>query len=116
MLIAAGVFRLVAIALAFANPSPPFPINPGIAVAEIALQILTISIGLLIRTGRAWIGAVNVIAILTFLEILSLPSPVSLALAVLFGLAFAGAFLNKPWFDEMAAWRARGPANIRQRS
>ena len=85
-------------------------------MAEIALQILTIAVGLLIRTGRAWIAAVNVLAILTFLEILSLSSPLSFALVLLFGLAFAGAFLNKPWFDRMAAWRARLPADRRRRS
>ena len=113
VLIAAGIFRLVAIALAFANPNPPFPIDPVIAVAETALQVLTITIGLLIRTGRAWIAAVNVVAVLAFIEILSLPSPVSLALAVLFGLAFAATFLNKPWFDERAAWRARSPDRSR---
>ena len=80
-------------------------------MAETALQVATITIGLLIRTGRAWIAAVNVIAILAFLEILNLPSPVSLALAVAFGLAFAGTFLNKPWFDAMAAWRTSASAS-----
>ena len=114
MLIATGIFRVVAIALASTDPNPPFPLVPSVVVAELALQILTIAIGLLMRTGRAWIAAVNVLAVLAFLEILRLSSPVSLTLAILFVLTFAAAFANKPWFDAMGAWRA-GAASRRRR-
>jgi hypothetical protein len=108
VLLAGGVFRLLAIGLALAGPEGAV-VSPVVAAAETSLQVITIVIALLIRTGRAWIVAINVTAVLAFLEVLGLPSPVSLGFAFLFGLAFVAVFLHKPWFDAKRAWRAIRP-------
>jgi hypothetical protein len=109
ILIVAGVFRIVAILYALSAPAGTIQIEPTIVVAETLLQVLTIAIGVLARTGRGWIAVVNVVAVLAFIELLNLPSVVSLAFGVLFGFAFAALYLNKPWFDAMRAWRGRAP-------
>lgn len=109
ILIVAGVFRIVAILSALAAPTGTVVVSSGVVAAETALQLLTIAIGVLARLGRGWIAAVNVVAVLAFIELLNLPSVVSLAFGVLFGFAFAAIYLNKPWFDAMRAWRAVSP-------
>jgi hypothetical protein len=112
VLLAAGVFRLIAIR-AVVTTAGPRTFDPGVATAEAVLQALTIVTAVLIRTGRAWLAAVNIAAVLTFLEVLNLTSPVSAAFSIMFGLAFVATFVNKPWFDAKTAWRAAQPERRR---
>ena len=108
VLIAGGAFRLLAVGVAIAAPGNE-PLAPAVAGAETLLQTLTIVTGLLLRTGRAWLAVVNIVAVLAFLELLNLRSPVSLAYALLYGMAFVAAFRNRPWFDARARFRSAHP-------
>ena len=103
LLIVSGWVRLLGVIASLGAATGARAVNPTIDVALLLAMIVT---GLFVRAGRAWIFAVNVVAVLAFLELLALPSPPSLAFAPLFALAFAVVFLNKPWFDAMDAWRA----------
>jgi len=109
ILIICGMVRLFAIALALiAPPDPARPIVSQVVVAETALQLATGLVGGVVRFGRGWLPAVNIVATLAFIGLLG-PSVVSLAFAVLFSFAFVAIFLNKPWFDAMQAWRRLTP-------
>jgi len=88
-----------------AAPSLPAGTEPFLLVA-IALDVGSIVIGVLVRTGRAWILAVNYVAVLGFLDLLAAGTS---QLALMVGLADLLVVVilirHKPWFDAMAAWR-----------
>jgi hypothetical protein len=75
--------------------------------ATVALDAGSIVLGLLIRTGRTWLLAVNYAAVLGFLDLLGAgASPFSLMLG-LADLLVVGILLStKAWFDAVRAWRA----------
>jgi hypothetical protein len=77
-------------------------------VVTAALNLGSIVIGLLVRFGRAWLLAVNYVAVLGFLD---LAAGAGSGLALLFGIAdivvVVILFLNKPWFDAMRRMRQR---------
>jgi hypothetical protein len=103
LLIVSGWVRLLGIIASLGAATGARAVNPAIDLAILMAMIVT---GFLVRAGRGWVFAVNVVAVLAFIELLGLPSPVSLAFAPLFALTFAAVFLNKPWFDAMRVWRA----------
>jgi hypothetical protein len=102
LLIVSGWARLLGIIASLGSATGAGAVSPAIDLAILMGMIVT---GFLVRAGRAWVFAVNLVAVLAFIELLGLPSPVSLAFAPLFALAFAALFLNKPWFDAMREWR-----------
>lgn len=67
-----------------------------------ALNLGSLAIGILVRFGRAWLLAVNYVAVLGFLD---LTGAADSGLALLLGIADIAAvgilLLNKPWFDAM---------------
>jgi len=75
-------------------------------VVTTALSLGSVAIGLLARFGRAWLLAVNYVAVLGFLD---LAAAVDSGLALLLGVAdvivVVILFLNKPWFDAVRRWR-----------
>lgn len=77
-------------------------------VVTTALNLGSIVVGLLVRFGRAWLLAVNYVAVLGFLD---LAAGAGSGLALLLGFAniviVAILFLNKPWFDAMRRMRQR---------
>lgn len=76
----------------------------------VALAVGSIVVGLLTRLGRAWIVAVNYVAVLGFLDLLaSGASPLSLMLGLADILVLVILFARKPWFDAMRAHRAAQP-------
>jgi hypothetical protein len=105
ILIVGGTIGLVGLVTRLSNV--PAGLEPFLALT-VALDVGSIVMGLLVRAGRAWIVAVNYVAVLGFLDLLaSGGSP----LALMLGLADVGVVvilvLNKPWFDATAEWRAR---------
>jgi hypothetical protein len=83
--------------------------RPGVALGlalSTLLDVLLIAVGLLVRSGRAWVLAINVLAVATFVYLTAALNPVALFFAVLYGAVFALLFANRPWFDAMRAWRA----------
>lgn len=106
-LIVSGIVRLVAVALALLAPTDAeLIVEPVIVVLEIAIQLLTIATGVLVRVGRAWLVVVNLVVILTFIQLISIVGVVSLAFGLLFAVASVAVYLHRPWFEAMAAWRA----------
>jgi hypothetical protein len=78
-------------------------------LGAIGLGLGSMALGLLARTGRAWLVAVNYAAVLGFLDLLGAGgSPLALMLG-LADIAVVGFLLaHKAWFDTMRSWRATG--------
>lgn len=100
-----AIFRLVVIALAATQDPPVAPIAPLELLVELALQIGLVVVSLLVRAGRAWVVAINVLAVVAFVQAFGL-SAVGLSFALLYGLAFILVFRARAWFDAMTRWRA----------
>ena len=65
----------------------------------IGLNILTIIVGLLVRAGRAWVLALNVVAVVLFLEVTALPSGVAIVFATLDTVVLFALIRHRGWFD-----------------
>ena len=104
ILIASGVFGLVRLGLAVGGDGTPGPVPPAVVASEVALQVITIVVGVLVRTGRSWVAVVNVVAVLAFVQFLA-ATIVSVPFAILYVVAFVLIYLNKRWFDARSAWR-----------
>ncbi len=65
----------------------------------LALDILTVMVGFLIRMGRAWVFAINVVAIALFLELTALPSAFAIVFVILDSLVMFSLFRHRRWFD-----------------
>jgi hypothetical protein len=104
--IVSGIFRLLAVSLAIVAPADAgLAVEPAIAAVEVAIQVGTVVLGVLVRYGRAWLLAANFAAVFAFIQLLSLVGVVSVAFGILFAVAFVAIFLNRPWFLATAAWR-----------
>ena len=80
-----------------------------ILALTIALAVGSIVVGLLVRLGRLWLVAVNLAAVLGFLDLLgSGASPLALMLGLADIVVVVILFRHKPWFDEL---RQRRSAN-----
>ena len=104
ILIVGGAMQLI-VTIATLSGVPPGA-EPFLAVA-LALNVASITLGALARTGRAWLLAINFAAVVAFLDLLgSGGSPLSLTLGAAEVLVVAILVARKPWFDAMRAWRA----------
>lgn len=105
ILIVSGLLGLVG--AIGAAPSLPAGTEPIFAVTA-ALNLGSLAIGVLARFGRAWLVAVNYVAVLGFLD---LAAAVDSGLALMLGVAdiivVVILLLNKPWFDAMRLMRPR---------
>jgi hypothetical protein len=97
ILIVGGVLGLVGIVSA--GPGLP-PGTEPLLVVTVMLYIGSVVIGVLIRMGRAWVVAVNYVAVLGFLDLMAAGgSGLALILGVADILVVVILFLHKPWFD-----------------
>ena len=83
------------------------PTGPALDSLLIGLNVLTIIVGLLVRAGRAWVLALNVVAIVLFLEITALPSGIAIVFATLDTIVLFALIRHRGWFDP-STWA--GPA------
>ncbi len=85
-----------------------------ILVITAALNLGSLAVGILVRFGRAWLVAVNYVAVLGFLD---LTAGAGSGLALMLGLAevivVVLLLLNKPWFDAMRDMRRRSASRRR---
>jgi len=104
MLIAGGVVGLLQVAAASSGvPAGAEPFRAG----AVALDAGSVALGLVVRTGRAWLVAVNYAAVLGFLDLLGAgASPLSLMLGLADILIVGILLATKPWFDATRSWRA----------
>jgi hypothetical protein len=77
-----------------------------LTVVTIALAIATFALGLLVRYGRAWLVAVNVVAVLAFLELIS-GTLVGLLFGVIDVVIVLALVRERPWFEGAAEERAQ---------
>jgi hypothetical protein len=76
----------------------------GPALATIVLNTVILVLGVLVRFGRAWLVAVNVLAVLAFLELLS-GTPVGLVYGAIDVLVVLALVRERPWFTWSAETR-----------
>ena len=108
LLIVGGVINLIGGASSI--PSIPPGTEPLFAVT-IALALGSIIVGLLVRLGRIWLVAVNLAAVLGFLDLLGAgTSPLSLMLGIADILVVVILFRHKPWFDALQLRRTSADA------
>lgn len=69
-----------------------------IGLLVLALNILTVVVGGLIRAGRAWVLAINVVAIALFLEVTALPATFAIIYVVLDSIVLYALFRHRGWF------------------
>lgn len=111
ILIVGGVLGAIG-AIGGAASLPP---GTGLLVAmTVALNVATVAVGILIRTGRWWIVALNFVAVLGFLDLTAASaSPLALLLGILDVVVVLILLANRPWFE--ARGRARAEARARAR-
>lgn len=104
ILIVGGVVGLIGLVTAAPN-LPGFTL--GLLLLTLALNVAPIAIGVLVRMGRAWIVDVNYVAVIAFLDLLSIgSSPLGLIFGAANVLVVIILIRHKPWFDEISRWRA----------
>lgn len=97
ILIVGGVLGLIG-AIAAAPGLPPN--TEPLLVVTVVLDIGAVVIGVLIRMARAWVVAVNYVAVLGFLDLMAAGgSGLALILGVADILVVVILLVNKPWFD-----------------
>ncbi len=80
--------------------------DPGarpIVALLLALDVLTVIVGFLVRAGRGWLACINFVAVLVFVELTAIPdgSAIAILLAALDGFVFVTLARHRAWFD----WR-----------
>jgi hypothetical protein len=80
---------------------------PGIAgILFMTLNVAMIVLGLVIRRGRAWVVAINVVAVALFLELTALPATFAIVSIVMDAIVLAALFRHRAWFF----WEPAAPA------
>jgi hypothetical protein len=89
----------------------------GLLAVTIALNVVSIAIGLLIRMGRLWILDVNYVAVLGFLDLTAgASSPLGLLLGIADVAVVVILLVHRPWFEALSgARRGRLPADAADR-
>lgn len=77
--------------------------GPGglVETLVLGLDALMVLVGILARSGRAWVLAINVVAIALFLEVTALPATFAIVSAALDAVVLVALFRHRSWFD----WR-----------
>lgn len=78
--------------------------GPILGVAAI-LYAASIALGISIRTGRAWLAALNLAVLFAVVYVAAIGKPVALALGVAHGVAAVLLIRVRRWFAEVARWR-----------
>ena len=80
----------------------PDPFAPGAGIGPwllLGLAVLTVVVGILVRSGRAWPLALNVTALVLFLEATALPSPFAVLFLLLDAIVFVALVRHRAWFE-----------------
>ena len=103
ILVVGGAIGLIAAVMIALSPSAAADPFLGLTFA---LDAAAVAVGVLVRTGRLWIVAVNYAAVLGFLDLLAADtSPLALMLGLADIVVVVILFVHKPWFDALARWR-----------
>jgi hypothetical protein len=86
-----------------------FSVTGLLQVLVVAIDLLTIVVGILIRSGRGWVLALNVVVIAIFLEATAISTSFGILFLVLDSIVLFALLRHRAWFD----WRpddSRAPA------
>ena len=78
--------------------------GPILGVAGI-LYAASMALGIGIRTGRAWLAALNLAVVFAVVCVAAFGKPVALALGAAHGIAAVVLIRVRPWFSAMSRWR-----------
>lgn len=101
LLVVGGLTALVG-SFGSALSPPPGASTPMLLLGLfVALDVLTVFVGLLVRAGRAWVLAINVVAVVLFVELTAVAggSAVAVLFAALDAVVLFALFRHRPWFD-----------------
>jgi len=97
ILVVGGAMDIV-MALVSLGQTVPTPEARTAATVSIAIGVILVGLGTLVRRGQAWLLALNVVAVLAFLEVAS-ASPTGLVFAALDVLVVALLLRARSWFQ-----------------
>jgi len=103
ILIIGGAFGLLAKLFDPLVPASALGFDPVLLIA-ITLDVLALVSGVLLRTGRTWIVAANVAAVLAFLHLVTV-TVAGIAFATAYLAVVAACFLSRGWIEAMKDWR-----------
>jgi len=98
--IVAGAMSMLISVEAFARMSELGSAGTGLTLPSLAIGLATVVLGVLLRTGRAWLIGVNVLALAGFLELIS-GTPLGMVSGALDAIAVIVLMVYRPWFQ----WR-----------
>jgi hypothetical protein len=78
------------------------PATPALDMLVVGLDVLIIVVGLLVRAGRAWILAINVVAVALFVEATALPSPFAIVFTTIDAIVLFALIRHRDWFEPPA--------------
>lgn len=85
------------------DPAAADPSARPVIMLLVALNLLTVIVGFLVRRGMAWIACINAVAVLLFIEFTAVPggSATAVLLVVLDAFVFITVTMHRAWFE----WR-----------
>jgi hypothetical protein len=106
IVIVSGAMSVLLSVEAFARMSELGSAGTQLTLPSIALGLGSVVLGVLLRTGRAWLIGVNVLAIAGFLELIS-GTPLGMVTGALDAIAVVVLMVHRPWFS----WRPGQPSD-----
>ena len=100
-----GLFGLTQLAFGDFVITGQLPAKGPILGVAAVLYVASIALGISIRTGRAWLGALNLAVVFAVVYVAAFGKPVALVLGVAHGLAAVILVRVRPWFAAVARWR-----------
>ncbi len=100
-----GLFGLTQLAFGDFVITGQLPAKGPILGVAAVLYAASIALGISIRTGHAWLGALNLAVLFAVVYVAAFGKPVALALGAAHGVAAVLLIRVRPWFAAMARWR-----------
>jgi hypothetical protein len=97
ILIVGGATATVS-ALAYAGSGQAGGTGP-LAFLFLVIDVLTVVVGIRIRSGRWWVLAINVVAVALFLELTALPNAFAILFAAFDTLVLFALLRHRAWFE-----------------
>ena len=76
-----------------------FTVTGLLQVVVLAINLLTIVVGILIRAGRGWVLALNVVVIAIFLELTAISTSFGILFLILDSFVLFALLRHRPWFE-----------------
>lgn len=81
-----------------------FTVTGVLQLLVLGINIVTVVVGILVRSGRSWVLAINVVAVALFLELTALGTTFGIVFAILDAFVLFALIKHRAWFD----WRPDG--------